>query len=52
VAPQLNIIVVGFPVTITLGFSALYACMPYLANPLLRLFETGVSSMLGNLVIR
>jgi flagellar biosynthetic protein FliR len=52
VAPQLNIIVVGFPVTITLGFSALYVCMPYLANPLLRLFETGIASMLGNLVVR
>ncbi|MDR2451178.1 MAG: flagellar biosynthetic protein FliR [Candidatus Accumulibacter sp.] len=52
VAPQLNIIVIGFPVTITLGFAALYVCMPYLANPLLRLFETGIVSMLGNLVVR
>jgi flagellar biosynthetic protein FliR len=52
VAPQLNIIVVGFPVTITLGFSALYVCMPYLASPILRLFETGIDSLLGNLVIR
>jgi flagellar biosynthetic protein FliR len=52
VAPQLNIIVIGFPVTITLGFCALYACLPYLTKPLLGLFETGLSSMLGNLVIR
>jgi flagellar biosynthetic protein FliR len=52
VAPQLNIIVVGFPVTITLGFCALYVCMPYLANPMLRLFETGIGAMLGNLVVR
>lgn len=52
VAPQLNIIVIGFPVTITIGFIALYVCLPYLVAPLMRLFETGLTSMLGNFVLR
>ncbi len=52
VAPQLNIIVVGFPITITLGFSALYVALPYLIQPLLQLFETGLRSMLENFVLR
>ncbi len=52
VAPQLNLIVVGFPVTITLGFAALYVSLPYLIQPLMRLFETGLQSMLGNFVMR
>jgi flagellar biosynthetic protein FliR len=51
VSPQLNLIVVGFPVTITLGFAALYVCLPYLIEPLTQLFETGLAAMLGNLVI-
>ncbi|MDR1936088.1 MAG: flagellar biosynthetic protein FliR [Candidatus Accumulibacter sp.] len=52
VSPQLNIIVIGFPVTITLGFSALYVCLPYLIDPLMQLFETGLRAMLGNFVLR
>ena len=48
VAPQLNLIVIGFPVTITLGFATLYVALPYLSVPLMRLFETGLGSMLGN----
>ncbi len=52
VAPQLNIIVVGFPITIALGFAALYVSLPYLIQPLMRLFETGLQSMLGNFVMR
>lgn len=52
VAPQLNLIVIGFPVTISLGFAALYVCLPYLTQPLLRLFETGLESMLGNFVLQ
>ncbi|MDR0576403.1 MAG: flagellar biosynthetic protein FliR [Candidatus Accumulibacter sp.] len=52
VSPQLNIIVVGFPVTIALGFSALYVCLPYLIEPLMRLFETGLRAMLENFVVR
>ena len=52
VSPQLNLIVIGFPVTIALGFAALYVALPYLIQPLLQLFETGLRSMLGNLVLR
>ncbi|MDR3220417.1 MAG: flagellar biosynthetic protein FliR [Candidatus Accumulibacter sp.] len=52
VSPQLNVIVVGFPITITLGFSALYVCLPYLVGPLMQLFENGLHAMLGNFVIR
>ena len=52
VSPQLNLIVIGFPVTIALGFAALYVALPYLIQPLLQLFETGLRSLLGNLVLR
>ena len=52
VSPQLNLIVIGFPVTIALGFAALYVALPYLIQPLLQLFETGLRSMLGNFVLR
>ena len=52
VAPQLNLIAIGFPITITLGFSALYVSMPYFIPPLMQMFEAGISSMLGNLVLR
>lgn len=52
VAPQLNLIVIGFPITIALGFAALYVCLPYLIQPLMQLFETGLQSMLGNFVLR
>ncbi len=52
VSPQLNLIVIGFPVTIALGFAALYVALPYLIQPLLQLFEAGLRSMLGNLVLR
>jgi flagellar biosynthetic protein FliR len=52
VSPQLNLMVVGFPITITLGFAALYVCLPYLVEPLLQLFETGLHSMLGTFVSR
>jgi flagellar biosynthetic protein FliR len=52
VSPQLNIMVVGFPITITLGFCALYVCLPYLVEPLLQLFEFGLRAMLGTFVAR
>ncbi|HCZ13715.1 MAG TPA: flagellar biosynthetic protein FliR [Candidatus Accumulibacter sp.] len=47
-APQLNLIVIGFPLTITLGFVALMVALPYLSVPLQQLFEYGLESMLGN----
>ena len=51
VAPQLNLMVVGFPTTIALGFVTLYVVLPYLSPPLLRLFESGLQAMLGNLAV-
>lgn len=47
VAPQLNIIAVGFPVTMAVGFATLTVAMSYLAPPLQRAFEYGLSTMLG-----
>ena len=52
VAPQLNLMVIGFPITIVLGFSALLASMSYLSIPLQDMFEHGMRSMLGFFVIR
>ncbi len=52
VAPQLNLIVIGFPVTILLGLVALYIGMSYLAAPLQQLFEHGLRSMLGFFLLR
>lgn len=46
VAPQLNLIVIGFPITITLGFATLYVTLSYLSVPLMQLFERGLGSML------
>lgn len=47
VAPQLNLMAVGFPLTLTLGLIALALSLPYLSAPLQRLFEFGLQSMLG-----
>ena len=52
VAPQLNLMAIGFPVTIILGFVALMVSMSYLSAPLQRLFEFGLQSMMGHFVIR
>jgi len=52
VAPQLNIIAIGFPITIVLGFSTLYVAMSHLNAPLQRAFEFGLQSMLGYFVLR
>ena len=50
VAPQLNLMAIGFPITIVLGFSALIVSLSYLASPLQQLFEFGLQSMLGYFV--
>ena len=50
VAPQLNLMAIGFPITIVLGFSALIVSLSYLATPLQQLFEFGLQSMLGYFV--
>ncbi|WP_300451268.1 flagellar biosynthetic protein FliR [Accumulibacter sp.] len=47
-APQLNLIAIGFPLTIALGFIALIVGLPYLSAPLQQLFEYGLQSMLGH----
>lgn len=47
-APQLNLIVIGFPLTIALGFAALMVGLPYLGVPLQQLFEYALQSMLGH----
>ncbi len=51
-APQLNLMAIGFPLTIALGFAALMFALPYLSQPLQQLFELGLRSMLGNLSSR
>jgi flagellar biosynthesis protein FliR len=51
VAPQLNLMAIGFPVTIALGFIALLISMSYLGTPLLQLFEFGLESMLKFFVL-
>lgn len=48
VAPQLNLIVIGFPATLILGFAALYVGMSFLAAPLQQMFEHGLQAMLGH----
>ena len=52
VAPQLNLLAIGFPATIILGFFALFVSMSYLSAPLQQLFEFGLRSMMGYFVIR
>jgi flagellar biosynthetic protein FliR len=47
VAPQLNLMAIGFPVTMALGFAALIVSMSHLAAPLQQMFEFGLQSMLG-----
>ena len=47
VAPQLNLMVIGFPITIVLGFAAIVASLSYLNAPLQQMFEFGLNSMLG-----
>lgn len=51
-APQLNLMAIGFPLTITLGFAALAIGMAYLGAPLQHLFEQGLTAMLGEWVRR
>ncbi|MBL8393742.1 MAG: flagellar biosynthetic protein FliR [Candidatus Accumulibacter sp.] len=46
-APQLNLMAIGFPLTIALGFMTLVLGLSHLAPPLLDLFEQGLQAMLG-----
>ena len=47
VAPQLNLMAIGFPITLILGFAALLVSFSYLGEPLQQLFEYGLNSMRG-----
>jgi flagellar biosynthetic protein FliR len=40
-APQLNLIVIGFPLTITLGFAGLVFGLSYLSQPIQQILSTG-----------
>lgn len=51
-APQLNLIAIGFPLTIALGFASLIVGLSYLADPLQQWFEHGLQGMLGNFALR
>lgn len=51
VAPQLNLMAIGFPVMLVLGFFALIVSLSYLSAPLQELFEFGLDSMLGYFVV-
>jgi len=42
VAPQLNLMSVGMPATITVGFAALYVLLPYLERPVTQALEQGM----------
>jgi flagellar biosynthetic protein FliR len=44
-APQLNIFVVGFPVTLVTGFVALYLAAPFIAPAIAHLFEQAMLAM-------
>ncbi|MDR1367866.1 MAG: flagellar biosynthetic protein FliR, partial [Candidatus Accumulibacter sp.] len=46
IAPQLNLMVIGFSIIILLGFASLRVGMSYLGTPLLELFDYGLRSML------
>lgn len=50
VAPQLNLLAIGFPVTIALGFAVLLVSLSHLSGPLQTMFEFGLDSMLGHFV--
>ena len=52
VAPQLNIIAIGFPITMLVGFTALLVGMTYLSAPFLQLFDYGLQSMMGYFITR
>lgn len=45
-APQLNLFAVGFPITLSIGFIGLMLSLSYMAVPLERFFNEGMSTML------
>ena len=47
VAPQLNLMSVGMPATITIGFASLFLMLPYLEQPITRALERSVSALVS-----
>ena len=47
VAPQLNLMSIGMPATITAGFASLYLLLPYLERPLTQALERGLKGLAG-----
>jgi flagellar biosynthetic protein FliR len=47
VAPQLNVFALGFPITLTVGMTALALILPYLERPLTHALERSVAMMLA-----
>lgn len=45
-APQLNLMAVGFPITLTIGLGTLALTLPYMVSPLSRIFDEGFRLML------
>ncbi len=45
-APQLNLMAVGFPITLTIGLGTLALTLPYMVPPLTRIFDEGFRLML------
>lgn len=51
-APQLNLMAIGFPLTIALGFTALMLALPYASAPIQHIFEGGLAAMLATAPVR
>lgn len=45
VAPQLNLMSIGMPATITTGFASLYLLLPYLEQPIIRALERSLTGL-------
>lgn len=46
-APQLNLMAIGFPITLTVGLGLLALTLPYMTAPLSRIFDEGLRLMLA-----
>ena len=44
-APQLNLFGIGFPITLAVGFSMIALTLPYLATPLVTLFQEAIQTI-------
>lgn len=46
-APQLNLMAIGFPITLSVGLALLALTLPYMVPPLTRFFDEGIGMMLA-----